>query len=771
MNLLRWPVAPAAAAPPRALQRFRLLAPPGPLSPASGVALLRALHALKTPLSLDLVVTSSLVELALTGPQESADRLARAVHGAVPTWSLDATAPLSAPAGRHRLVSTINHTTPAAWAPIANGASFGAADPIAALIEAVQPLDADDQLLVRLFIEPAAPIRAQDLSRSITRAASPRDLVGVIGVLTGVAPRVARFEPAVQRRLTERLAAPAFQVALVVLLSGSDRTRLTSRSASLAAVFTSQFDAGFGGLQLTPWTDLVHSAGQGRSLKPRYLTVDEVAALWHPPVSQGQLTGLAVQRRPETPLPPAMTAAHGLLLGTHSFRGVPLPVVLPRADLAAGHVTVTGRTGVGKSTLVEQLLSQFSSSAGRPGLALIDPHGDLARDLAARIPAEREDDVVLVELGDPACSVALPLIEATEGVDLATRIDTTFALIRLLFQESWSETRMADAVFALAATLCSMRGATLLDAPGVFHDAAIRRRAQAQLTDQIAREFWADYERLSASAQRELARPVLYRLRSFYRSAPVRRIVCQPTGLDFGRILDEGKILLVSLAGRNIQGAADLLGELVIARLHLAALARLERPAASRRPFALAVDESQRFQGASLPILLAESRKLGMRVILATQFLDAWGETLAASVLGNVGTLIAFRSSPADSRRLAASLRPFGSDTLEDLDRYEAIVKLQIGGETMPAVAMRTLPLDEPRDEARLERIRQQTRLHYGTDDFAPAEMDGMLADEPVAEPAQSSEEVPPTSGSAPWRWHHRSPSGLSGLVEDVDEE
>lgn len=178
-------------------------------------------------------------------------------------------------------------------------------------------------------------------------------------------------------------------------------------------------------------------------------------------------------------------------------------------------------------------------------------------------------------------------------------------------------------------------------------------------------------------------------------------------------LLDRRAILLVNLAGPAIQAEADLLGELLIAKLHLAALARLARPRDQRLPFFLGIDESQRFMGASLPILLSEGRKLGVALLLSTQYLNAWGDALAESVLGNVGTLLAFRCGTTDARRLASALRPFSAEQLADLDRYEVVAKLQVGGATMPAFDLRTRPIEGARDDAVVERLRQQTRQRY----------------------------------------------------------
>jgi hypothetical protein len=231
--------------------------------------------------------------------------------------------------------------------------------------------------------------------------------------------------------------------------------------------------------------------------------------------------------------------------------------------------------------------------------------------------------------------------------------------------------------------------------------------------DVAARQFWVDYESLSEGGKREVARPILYRVRALYRSPGVRNLLCQNSGIDFSQVLDGGGILLIKLSGSAIQAEADLLGELILARLHLALSARLQQAEQPRQPVYLTVDESHRYTGASLPIMLSEGRKLGTALILSTQFIDSWGEHLAESVLGNVGTLIAFRCGPTDSHRLRANVRPFTPEQLQDLDRYEAIVKLQVAGRTMPAFDIRTLPVESPQADAALSRIRTQTRRNY----------------------------------------------------------
>lgn len=710
----------AASTAPAVLQpvRYCLAGPEEAPVPRIWIAVLTALHSAQALLSLEIRAWASGLEVALTCDHARAAEIPRAIRGAAPDWEIRAGEPVAAPGGCLRRIGRLARPGIPQWAPLRDAETFKEADPLAPLLEAVQPLAPDEQLLIRFLIQPARPAIQARLREEITEPVPPRDLVGLAFRLFERAPRVPRFEPRLQRSLEERLLAPAFELIGVVALAGDDASRLDSRARSLSAAFRGGFDGGGGDLQLVSWVTQADPSSLPATWQDGkealYVTARELATLWHVPSNRIRLTGVSHVRRSSSPLPIAVESGQGLVLGTHHFRGQDAPVRLPRGDLEAGHLMGLGKTGVGKSTLFHQLLAQLLTEPDRPGLGVLDPHGALALAVAARsIPRAREREVVLLELGDEAYPVGLPFLWAPEGMDRELVVETTFSLIRLIFREHWSPTRMEDAVFALTATLCSLPEASLLDAARLFGDASFRRRSCALVEDRAALEFWQAYEQLSEAGKRELADPVLRRLRTFYRSRAVRNIVCQTSGVDFSALLERGGILLVSLAGTSIQASADLLGELIIAKLHLAAMARFGQPGAASRPFFLAVDESQRFSGASLPILLSEGRKLKLPLLLSTQFLAGWSEALAEATLGNVGTLIAFASGPSDSRRLAGHLRPFTSEDLQDLDRYEAFAKLQIGGRTMPAFDFRTLPVEAPWDEHALDRLRAQTRQRF----------------------------------------------------------
>jgi hypothetical protein len=527
-----------------------------------------------------------------------------------------------------------------------------------------------------------------------------------------------RFEAHWQRRLEDRIARSAFELQGTVTIAGHEQARLTSRARSLTSVFASCFDGGFGGLVLDHWHwraqpswSQVSSHEDGPSL---YLTDAEVATLWHPPSDQVRVPGIARLKRASPPLPPVVHHARGLVLGLHRERGIDVPVRLPRPDLLAGAVALIGKTGVGKSTLGGNLLRQWVAEPERLSAFIADPHGPLARGLlAGGVPRSREADVVLLDLADREYPFSLPLFAELPGVPEDERVQATFSIVRLLLKEVWSPTRMEDAVFALTATACSMKKASPIDLVRLLGDGSFRRRTLQQCDlDASTREFWGEYELLSDGAKRELAQPIRYRIRKFYRTPALRNVVTQTDGPDFTALADQGAIVALSTAGGAAQADADFLCELFIARTHLGLLPRLGRAGGMARPTILAIDESQRFTGGSLPILLSEGRKLSMTTLLLTQFLDAWGE-LSESVLGNFGTFAAFRCGPNDSRRLRATVKPFTPDDLEDLDRFEAIVKLQIDNATVPAIDIRTLPISTEPDESAFARVRAQSRVRF----------------------------------------------------------
>ena len=183
--------------------------------------------------------------------------------------------------------------------------------------------------------------------------------------------------------------------------------------------------------------------------------------------------------------------------------------------------------------------------------------------------------------------------------------------------------------------------------------------------------------------------------------------------MDFAEILATRKILLCGTSGQAITSEAALIGEVIISKIHLAAQARLDSHEENHPLFMLCVDEAHNYQGASLPILLWEGRKMGFGGIIAiTQHLSAWHENLAEAILANNGNIIAFRLGPTDAKALATILHPFTADHLTSLERHTAVGKLQVQGHILPPVHFRTEPLPAF-DAEQFVRIQAASRERY----------------------------------------------------------
>src|SRR5262249_29721704 len=282
-----------------------------------------------------------------------------------------------------------------------------------------------------------------------------------------------------------------------------------------------------------------------------------------------------------------------------TYQGKTQPVYLAQPDRIT-HMNIVGKTRVGKTTFMHNLIHQ--DIAQGHGVGVIDPHGDLIHHiLACSIPPEREKDVVLFDLADLDHPVALNLLYVPPGVQRHAAVGLTMGVLKKLFAEQWSATRMEDALYSALAVLVDTSGTTIRDIPKLFNDHAYRAKLLAQAKDGAALEYWQDdYARLSERNQLEVARPILHRIRTFYRNLVIEWLVVQPTSLDFRSMMDEGKIFLASLAGESTQAEAGIIGALLISKLQMAAMSRAQLAAEHRRMFYLYVDEVQNFITTSL---------------------------------------------------------------------------------------------------------------------------------------------------------------------------
>jgi hypothetical protein len=618
------------------------------------------------------------------------------------------------------------------FAPIQYAGEQKQLDPLAAVVGAMANLEEGEQIDYVLTLKKQDKNYSKEGYKKIHKSAWP----GIAMALTGAALNAAanaqadaegkrrsqqihinhppppnaldKFEGHYMRLFEEKLNTPLLPAALTINIRASSRSREESLRTVMvnATISMDRPDAN----KLTT---------QKKS-HPLVLCSEEAAALWHLPTVEIRAPGIVRSSGASAPLPTELLSQKsGMLLGYNTYQGKQRPVYVAIPDRIT-HMNVIGKTRVGKTTFMHNLIHQ--DIANGKGVGVIDPHGDLVGNILERsIPSSREQDVVLFDLSDVRRSMALNLLYVPVGVPRHAAVGMTLGVMKKIFAEQWSATRMEDALYSALAVLANQPGATIRDVPKLFFDADFRSAALANAQDSVALEYFQeDYARMSEGYQMEVARPIMTRIRAFYRNPVIERIVVQPTSVDFRGMMDEGKIFLASLAGEATQAEAAVIGALLISKIQMAAMSRAgiqERPM-----YYLYIDEVQNFVTTSLSTMFSEAAKYGLSLTVANQFLSQLeGGTLDA-ILGNTGTTVMFACGSQDAEDLGKYVKPvFDGQTLMNLDRFQAVVKLQQSGKSLPAFSIQTPP-PPPRPGDGPERARRIRGLPEPLASESPAE-------------------------------------------------
>ena len=345
------------------------------------------------------------------------------------------------------------------------------------------------------------------------------------------------------------------------------------------------------------------------------------------------------------------------------------------------HMYIVGKTGTGKTTLLETLITQ--DIARTKGCALIDPHGDLVARVAENVPAHRVDDLIYVNLGDT---------EQPYGYNPLLRVNASLrplvaSGILDVFKKMWSDAwgaRMEHILRNALFALLDQEDATLADVLRLLGQKSYRERVIRNIENEQVRRFWQyEFPKYSFRYQADGIAPIQNKVGAFLTDPRLRHVLTRSDGqLRLRSIMDEGKVLLVNLA-KGVVGSdsASLFGGLLVTSLGLAAYSRANMPEAKRRPFFLYVDEFQNFTTLSFADLLSELRKFKVAALLSNQHLGQLSTDVRLSVLGNAGTLIVFRLGADDATALVREFEPrFDRTDLLNLHNYDVVLKLLIDG-------------------------------------------------------------------------------------------
>ena len=465
------------------------------------------------------------------------------------------------------------------------------------------------------------------------------------------------------------------------------------------------------------------------------LSVADIASLWHLPQAQDLFDLPYVERaRARTALaPPELTLGRGWKIGTSSHAGHCVPVFLPEECLRHNLLAVAS-TGKGKSTLFQHLvqavcaLRASTESTGAPGLAFIEPHGDVVHALCGLLPASEWDNVVLVDLANTDYPVGINPLDMV-GKDRDKVVDNLITIAEHLWASSYGSRTENVLEYALK-TLAdanelliqvdpyqgSDRQYTLLDVVPLLRAASFRHSVLEQVSDSLLKDWWQHYyEPLDAHQQREITSSVITKLSKFASSRVARRILGQPRStIDLREVVRSGKLLLINTAS-GVVGAdlSELIGIVLLGLFEAALAEQAILSPALRRRYLVLIDEFQVYRGANYQGMLAELRKYGGSFALATQslaYLDRLERTLRATVLANIDHLFAFHMAGEDAR-LLHELDGIVEDDITNLDDFQCYVKLSLGGHRLPVFSLNLNAPPWPDSEvAQLVRLRSQQR-------------------------------------------------------------
>ena len=383
---------------------------------------------------------------------------------------------------------------------------------------------------------------------------------------------------------------------------------------------------------------------------------------------------------------------HITQIGRTNYRNQHKTFGIRQADRRA-HLYVIGKTGTGKSTLLETMIRQ-DLAAGR-GLAVFDPHGDLIERVMAAVPEKRRDDLIYFNVPDRARPLGFNPLERVPTEKRPLAASGMLEVFKKIWHDSWGP-RTEHILRSALLALLDQPEATLADILRLMDDASFRRIVASRVHNAQVRSFWLrEYENYPARFRAEAIAPIQNKVGAFLADPVLNAIVTQPkSAFDLRHIMDEGLILIVNLAkGKIGEDVAALLGALLVSRIGLAGLSRSDVPETSRKDFYLYLDEFQNFTTLSLANMLSELRKYRVNLILAHQYLAQLDPKVRDAILGNVGTIISFRLGLADAEIISRELYPeFTAEDLVRLPNYNVYVKLAVNGAVTRPFSAETLP-------------------------------------------------------------------------------
>lgn len=451
------------------------------------------------------------------------------------------------------------------------------------------------------------------------------------------------------------------------------------------------------------------------------LSTEEIASIFHFPISTTETPKIKWLKAGAAP-PPTNIPKEGILLGFNDYRGLETPIRITDNDRRR-HLYVIGQTGVGKSVFLQEMAKQDARNG--KGFCFIDPHGDAIEDILTSIPKERAEDVIIFDPSDVERPFGLNMLE----YDPSHPEQKTFIINEMIgiFDQLYDLKATGGPMFeqyVRNAMLLIMEdpesGSTLMEISKVLADENFRKMKLSKCKNPVVSDFWLK-EAEKAGGEAALANMVPYitsKLTTFVSNDMMRPIIAQQKStLNFREIMDNGKILLVNLSkGKIGEINARLLGMVIVGKVLMAALSRVDTPEQDRKDFYLYMDEFQNVTTNSIAQILSEARKYRLCLIIAHQFIAQLKEEISKAVFGNVGSLAAFRVGAEDADFLEKQFLPiFTANDLVNVDNRNCFTKVLINNELSKPFNMKTYSPTKG-DQVTANYLKELSRLKYGRD-------------------------------------------------------
>ncbi|MFH1175670.1 MAG: type IV secretion system DNA-binding domain-containing protein [bacterium] len=379
------------------------------------------------------------------------------------------------------------------------------------------------------------------------------------------------------------------------------------------------------------------------------------------------------------------------------------------------HVYLIGKTGMGKTECMKNMVIQDIQNGH--GVAILDPHGDAAEDLLNFVPPSRINDVVYFNPADEENPIAFNILESVDGRDKKYLIASgLMGVFKKLWPDVWSA-RMEYLLNNTILALLEYPSSTMLGINRMFSDKEFRKKVVDRVTDPLVKSFWVnEFAKYTDRLATEATSAVQNKVGQFLSSAIIRNIIGQPKStISMRDIMNNQKILIVNLSkGKIGEDNMKLLGGMIVTKLQLAAMERVNIPEEDRKDFYLYVDELQNFVNESFAGILSEARKYRLSLTLAHQYIKQLPEVIRDAIFGNAGTLITFRIGAEDAEFLEKEFEPaVMMNDIINLPKYNIYLKLMIDGITSNAFSAVSLPPMKPAEASSVDKVVKVSRERY----------------------------------------------------------